>query len=168
VKKIDPKDFMAEKKKQCGLMCKAKDKYKDRDITKLKIFAAIYDTHIDEYRKKWQEIKEKGIHPEHYQIIYYPVDLGKVAENIKTTPDIIHQVLYYYDDLYTQEKKHLFTGIQNTGWCINFPLMCVLLGEAQEKYDYEQSIRNSTKVSAIASLLAVIISVVALIISCFK
>jgi hypothetical protein len=150
-------------------MCKyVINKYEDRDITKLKIFGAIYDTHIDEYRKKWQEVKEKEKHPEHYQIIYYPIDLYKVAEKVKTTPDIIHQVLYYYDDLYSQDKKHLFTTIQNEGWCINFPLMCVLLGESQEKYDYEQSIRNSTKISAIASLLAVIISLLALLISCFK
>jgi len=148
-------------------MRKTKDKYRDRDITKLKIFSAIYDTHIEEYQKNWQEIIKEKKHPD-YQVIYYPIDLHKVAKIIKTTPDIIHQVLYYYDDIYTQDKKHLFTTIQNDGWCINFPLMCVLLGEAQEKSDYEQSIRNSTKVAAIASFLAVIISVVALIISCFK
>ncbi len=146
-------------------MCKcATNKYKDRDITKLKIFAAIYDTHIEKYRKNWREIVEEKKHPD-YQVIYYPIDLYKVAEKIKTTPDIIHQVLYYYDDLYTQDKKHLFATIQNEGWCINFPLLCVELGELQGKYDYEQSLRNSTKVSAIASILAVIISLLALVIS---
>jgi hypothetical protein len=140
--------------------------YKDRDITKLKIFGAIYDTHIDEYRKKWQEIVKAEKSPERYQVIYYPVDLYKVAGKIKTTPDIIHQILYYYDDLYTQDKKHFFTFIQNSkSWSINFPLLCVELGELQGKNDYEQSLRNSTKISAIASLLAVIISLLALIIS---
>ena len=137
----------------------------DRDLTKLKIFGAIYDTHIDEYQKKWQEITKTEKNPEHYKVIYYPVDLFKVAEKIKTTPDIIHQILYYYDDLYKQDKKHFFTTIQNEGWCINFPLLCVLLGESQEKYNYEQSLRNSAKISAIASCLAIIISALALFIS---
>ena len=145
-------------------MCKCTtDKYKDRDITKLKIFGAIYDTHITEYRKRWKEIEEKR--PNDFQLIYYPIDFHKVAKKIKTTPDIIHQVLYYYDGLYAQGNKHFFTTINNDGWCINFPLLCVELGESQEKYDYEQSLRNSTKVSAIASILAVIVSLLALAIS---
>jgi len=126
-------------------------KTNDRDLTKLKIFGAIYDTHIDSYRKKWQEIKGCEEHEQKHEIIYYPVDLHKVANKIKATPDIIHQILYYYDNLYTQDKKHFFTYIQNSkSWSINFPLLCVKLGELQEKFDYEQSVRNSTKVSAIA------------------
>lgn len=138
-------------------------KHKDREITKLKIFGAIYDTHIDEYRKKWQEIKDNSKHPEHYQVIFCPVDFDKVAKGINTTPDIVHQVLYYYDDLYKQDKKHFFTFLQApNSWCINFPLLCVELGEAQEKFDYEQSLRNSAKISTFASIAALIISLLAL------
>ncbi|MCD4664469.1 MAG: hypothetical protein K8R68_04295 [Bacteroidales bacterium] len=144
----------------------AKSKHKDREITKLKIFGAIYDTHIEDYRTKWHEIKETEKHPQHYQIIYYPIDLHRVANKIKTTPDIIHQVLYYYDDIYTQNKKHLFTFVADTkSWSINFPLICVELGELQEKFDYEQNLRNSAKTSAIAAWIAIVAAILAMIIS---
>ena len=136
----------------------------DRDLTKLKIFGAIYDTHIDDYRKKWQEIKECENHPQHYEVIYYPIDLNEVAEKIKTTPHILHQILYYYDSIYKEDEKHFFTHIQaSKAWSINFPLLCVKLGELQEKFDYEESLRKCAKLSTIASLIAIVISLVALI-----
>jgi len=101
-----------------------------------------------------------------HEVIYYPVDLEKAAKKNGATPDILHQVLYYYDSIYTEDKKHFFTFIQNSkSWSINFPLLCVKLGELQEKFDYEQSVRNSTKVSAIAACIAVLVSLVALCIS---
>lgn len=138
-------------------------KNNDRELTILKIFGAIYDTHIDDYNKKWQEIKGCKEHKQKHEIIYSPVKLCKVADKIKTTPDIVHQILYYYDDLYTQDDKHFFTYIQNSeSWSINFPLLCVKLGESQEKFDYEQSIRNSTRVSAIAAFMAILVSLVTL------
>jgi hypothetical protein len=136
----------------------------DRELTKLKIFGAIYDLHIEDYRKNWKDIKETEENSRNHEMIYYPIDLYKVADVIKATPDIINQILYYYDDIYTKNNKYFYNKTQGK-WKINFPLLCVKLAELQEKFDYEESLRRSAKISSSASLIAIVVSTFALIVS---
>lgn len=141
---------------------KMNKKRRDRNLTKLKIFGAIYDIHFDSYMENLDHINKGGLSGQD-KLIDYPIDIYKVAETSHTTYTFIYQILLYYDELYTRNNKHFFS-IEG-GSKINFPLLCVKLGELQEKFDYEDSLRRSANISATASSIAIVISVAALIIS---
>lgn len=138
-------------------------KRRNKEITRRRLFECIYDLHICQYAslKLEQRVEQ----------IYFPVDVPKIAQALGASTGIVHQILYYYDSVYTKDKKHFFTctnSPEGGKWSVNFPLLCLLLGELREKEAHDTSIRCSAMISASAAWAATIVAVVALIISFCK
>jgi len=95
--------------------------------------------------------------------VYVPIDIRKIAEDLKVDSDIIFGRLYYHLErkhAYTQDdnsKVHLFTlCIGEDVHCVNFPLVASALAELR---DHAKKYSTATCI-AIGSLIVAITSIV--------
>ena len=98
---------------------------------------------------------------------YVPIDIAKIARQLKTDPDIVFGRLYYHLDKiygYKQEndsKVPFFTITLEKGKkCINFSLMTSVLAGLSEK-------RDESIWTRILSIVAILLSVISIIVSIF-
>lgn len=125
--------------------------------TDLEILEKIYDDYYSTFASY-----VKG---ERTTKIFVPINIISIADHFSTDPDIIFGRLYYHLEKkygYTQpdgSKVHLFTlWAGDDKHAVQFPLLAAVIAELREE-------RNKYVVNTWLSIIAIVISTVALIIS---
>ncbi len=105
-----------------------------RPITNLKILETIYHSYIDEFLKyKLDKLNRSSV-------IYVPIDVENIANQLKADPQLLFGRLYYDLDKqynYTQDdgsKVHLFAfKVGEDLHAVNFPLLEGIIAHLSER-----------------------------------
>jgi len=124
--------------------------------TDLRILDAIYQRHYDEYVRYSRGDGSRSTK------IYMPVDIEKIAQDLKVDEDIVFGRLYYHLEHKYGYKQDDGTSVSffalrigEDTHCVNFPLMASVLADLQD-----QSRRHNVAIwIAVASFCVSVISV---------
>jgi hypothetical protein len=133
--------------------------------TDLEILDHIYKMYADDFCKYPIDDHDRSA------LIYVPIDVRRIAQSLKTNPQVLFGRLYYHLDQryrYTQDdgaKVHLFAfKIGKDFHCINYPYLAAIVSEKRTEHK-----RNLLALSlSILSLIVAVGSLIANVISRLK
>lgn len=130
--------------------------------TDLEILDHIYKTYTDDFRKYPIDDSDRSA------LIYVPIDVQRIAESLKTNPQVLFGRLYYHLDQkygYTQDddtKVHLFAfKVGKDLHCINYPYLAAIVSEKRTEHKRNLSALSLSIISlivAVGSLIANMLS----------